>query len=489
MQAEDQIAEWLVRWEEARAAHQEPPALDQLPAELHQRARAGLRLLGGFVRMSHGLTTVAPALRGDAPTAPPDTLRYRFQTFLARGGMGEVWRGSDTLLTREVALKVLREHVFEDAALRARFEEEARNVSQLEHPSIVPVYDLGELPDGRPFFVMKLINGQTLAELLAARASPAEDLSRWIFVFEQICEAVAFAHARDLIHRDLKPSNVMLGEFGEVLVMDWGIAKALGGQSQPAPVPPTPVLLPLSASGAETGAGGPDTLPGQAKGTPAFMAPEQARGDASRVGKASDVFGLGGILCVILTGQPTYTRRQQALAGDVSEAFARLDGCGADAELIGLAKACLAPTPEARPADAAEVVAQVKRYRADVAEREARAERELWLAQVAERAAQDDPLPGAAALPPAAEAARARLRPQALALLRAEVAAQAQRLSSATPAEATAARQVLESLRSFPALAGVQGPALANLPEAERQEWQAFWREVEGLLRRDVSTR
>src|SRR5262249_41721828 len=156
-----------------------------------------------------------------------------------------------------------------------------------------------------------LIHGQTLAEVLAARATPVEDLSCWVKVFEQVCAAVAFAHARDVIHRDLKPSNVMLGEFGEVLVMDWGIAKALAARPQPAQAPAVPALISSSVGGAETGPGGPETLPGHAKGTPAFMAPEQARGEASWVGKASDVFGLGGILCVILTGQPPYTRAQQ----------------------------------------------------------------------------------------------------------------------------------------------------------------------------------
>jgi len=139
--------------------------------------------------------------------------------------------------------------------------EEARHVSQLEHPSIVPIYDLGELPDGRPFFVMKLIHGRTLAELLAARATPAEDLPRWVGVFAQVCVAVAFAHARELIHRDLKPSNVMLGEFGEVLVLDWGIAKALAARPQPAPVPPTPVLLSPAVGTAATASGAAPTRP------------------------------------------------------------------------------------------------------------------------------------------------------------------------------------------------------------------------------------
>jgi hypothetical protein len=479
MQADDQIAEWLVRWEEARAVNQPPPALDQLPAELRPRARAGLQLLRGFARMSYGLTTIGPATLGFAPQAPPDTPRYRFEAFLARGGMGEVWRGCDTLLERGVALKVLGERVFADGGARARFEEEARCISQLEHPSIVPVHDLGELPDGRPFFVMKLIHGQTLAELLAARATLAEDLARWVGVFEQVCAVVGFAHTRDLIHRDLKPSNVMLGEFGEVLVMDWGIAKALAARPQPAQVSPTPVLLSPSAGGAATGLEGPETLPGQVRGTPAFMAPEQVHGEATRVGKASDVFGLGGILCVTLTGQPPYTEARQALAGDVTEAFARLDGCGADAELVGLAKACLAPAPEARPADAGEVAGRVKGYREGVAARQAQAERVLWLCYAS--------WAGGDAVPPAAEAARARLREQACALLRAEVAAQARLLSSASPAEATAARQVLEVLRSLPVLAGVRNTAaLAHLPESERQTWQAFWQEIEELLRGPV---
>src|SRR5262249_30628103 len=145
MQSDDQIAEWLVQWEEAQAANQPPPALDQLPAELRLRAREGLRMLRGFARMSHCLTTTGPAPRGEAPQAPPDPPRYRFEAFLGRGGMGEVWRGCDTMLAREVALKVLREQVFGDGGFRARFEDEARHVSQLEHPSIVPVYDLGEL--------------------------------------------------------------------------------------------------------------------------------------------------------------------------------------------------------------------------------------------------------------------------------------------------------------------------------------------------------
>jgi hypothetical protein len=469
MQAEDLIAEWLVRWEEARLADRPPPALDQLPAELRPRAREGLGLLRGFARMTNDLSTTSVAPRGDATPAPPDTPRYRFEAFLARGGMGEVWSGFDMLLAREVALKVLRAQGFGGEGARARFEEEARRVGRLEHPSIVPVYDLGELADGRPFFVMKRIHGQTLAELLVARATPAEELPRWVGVFEQVCAAVAFAHARDVIHRDLKPSNVMLGEYGEVQVLDWGIAKVLAGRPTPTPAIHSPELLPDTD---KTGSGGAETLPGEILGTPAYMAPEQARGEESRDAKASDVFGLGGILCVTLTGYPPYTEVVQALVGDVSEAFARLGRCGADVELIALAKACLSPAPEARPADAAEVAVRLKRYRDAAAARKAHVERVLWLRAVEEASL------------PAAESARARLRQQAMALLHVEVATQAKQLVGASPGEAAAAREVLETLRRLPVLAGVSDPVgLASLPAAERQAWQALWQEVEGLLR------
>jgi hypothetical protein len=482
MQAKDPIIEWLVQWEEAYLAHQPPPAVNDLPAELRPRAREGLRLLRCFARMSHGLTTTPSAPPLVPPLQPPNTPRYRFLVLLAQGGMGEVWRGLDMRLERGVALKVLPEHAFAEAGSRACFEEEARFVSQLEHPSIVPVYDLGELPDGRPFFVMKLIHGQSLAAVLAARSTLDEDLSSWVEVFGQVCAAVAFAHSRELIHRDLKPSNVMLGDFGEVLVVDWGIAKALAGRP-PAQLAPPAVPSPPTIGGAKTVSRRPDTQPGEAKGTPAFMAPEQARGEASRVGKASDVFGLGGILSVILTGQPPYTAVQQVLEADVTEAFARLDGCGADAELIELAKACLAPAAEARPANAGEVARRVKCYCEQAAARQAQAERVLWLRDVAEQTERAG-WQGPVTFPAAAEEARVRLRQQAWALLRAEVARQAQQLSSANPAEASAARQVLESLCDFPALAGVHHPAaLADLPESERQMWQTFWQEIEGLLR------
>jgi hypothetical protein len=261
------------------------------------------------------------------------------------------------------------------------------------------------------------------------------------------------------------------------------------------------------------------------------MAPEQGRGEVERIGKASDVFGLGGILCVILTGQPPLAFANPG-ARHLAEAFARLDGCGADAELIRLAKACLAEEPEARPADAAEVARRVKDYRDGVAERQRQVEREQgaaeartvaartlrrrrlalaaalglvllsggvwWLGQrlgvwkgdgtrsETERALEKRlPLLPVGAGTPAAEEARARLRSQALAAVRAEVATQSKRLSSDQPGDVADARQVLELLRRLPGLAGARDPgALAQLPEPERQAWQKVWQEVEELLQR-----
>ena len=480
MQVDDRLAEWLVRWEEARAAARPPPALDQLPAELHPHAREGLRLLRGFARTSLGLTTPGDAPPGDAPPAPPDTPRYRFEAFLARGGMGEVWRGFDTLLARGVALKVVRAPVLADGGFRSRFEEEARHVGGLEHRSIVPIYDLGELADGRPFFVMKLIHGQTLAELLAARAGDGAGggpagLGRGVRA--GLPGGGVRPGARGVIHRDLKPSNVMLCELGEVQVLDWGIAKALAGGSQSAQGPSTPVVLPPSVDERATALRGSETLPGHVRGTPEFMAPEQACGEVGRIGAASDVFGLGGILCVILTGQPPFSQWPQSAVGYLEEAFARLDGCGADAERSPSAKACSgAPAPEGivpRTPRRSPVGCSATATRS----RRARARRSGCCGSA--RWEWRSPRPPRTLV--RGYGNRPGGCPQA------EVAAQgAPRLSGRASrlAEAAAARQVLEGLRDLPVLAGVRDPAaLADLPEPERREWQAFWRGVEGLLR------
>src|SRR5262249_25869954 len=161
------------------------------------------------------------------PAERPD--RYQLFGEIARGGMGAILRGRDVDLGRDLAVKVLLESHRDKPELVRRFVEEAQIGGQLQHPGVIPVYELGTLADHRPFFTMKLVKGRTLAELLRERSDPAADQPRLLSIFGQVCQTMAYAHARGVIHRDLKPSNVMVGNFGEVQVMDWGLAKVLSG--------------------------------------------------------------------------------------------------------------------------------------------------------------------------------------------------------------------------------------------------------------------
>src|SRR5438874_1729614 len=253
---------------------------------------------------------------------------------------------------------------------------EARIGGQLQHPGIVAVYELGRLLDARLYIAMKLIRGRTLAELLEGRADPAADRARHLATFEQVCQAVAYAHACGVVHRDLKPSNVMVGSFGEVQVMDWGLAKVLdrGGiadeeRSLRGQADGDPVRTLRTGSTAD------ESRAGSVLGTPAYMAPEQARGQLDMLDERADVFGLGAILCEILTGLPPYTAStgdevyRKAARADLGEALARLDACGAEAELVALAKSCLAAAPRDRPRDASVVVAALSAHLAGVRER------------------------------------------------------------------------------------------------------------------------
>jgi serine/threonine-protein kinase len=312
--------------------------------------------------------------------------RYTLLGEIARGGMGAVLKGHDAELGRELAVKVLLDRHLGRPEVVRRFVEEAQIGGQLQHPGVVPVYDLGTLPDARPFFAMKLVRGRTLAELLAERSpggrvQPAEtasdgglhppdndDLPRFLAIFEAACQAIAYAHAHGVIHRDLKPANVMVGAFGEVQVMDWGLAKILRGD-----VPADPGREVVHTLRSE---GGYDvSQSGVVLGTPAYMAPEQARGEVDRVDERADVFALGAILCTILTDRPPFSGSNasevlgRAQRCDAAGALGRLDACGSDAELIALARDCLAAEPDDRPADAGVVATRVTAYQAGVRER------------------------------------------------------------------------------------------------------------------------
>ena len=243
--------------------------------------------------------------------------RYRLDGVIARGGMGAIIKGRDTDLGRDLAIKVLLdEHKAKPEVIR-RFVEEAQIGGQLQHPGIAPVYELSQFADKRPFFSMKLVKGQTLSKLLAERQDPSEDRSRFIGIFEQVCQTMAYAHSRGVIHRDLKPANIMVGAFGEVQVMDWGLAKVLpvGGvadeQHAHTKHKETSIIQTLrngvgSDSPAVAGTVGSQTQMGSVMGTPAYMPPEQALGEIDNLDERADVFGLGAILCEILTGKPPY---------------------------------------------------------------------------------------------------------------------------------------------------------------------------------------
>jgi serine/threonine protein kinase len=366
---------------------------------------------------------------------------YRVIDLIGCGGMGQIFRAWDEVFQREVAIKVLLPN-----GDRQRFVTEARITAQLSHPSIPPVYALGQLADGPPYLVMKLIRGETLAQILARRSHPLEELGRWLDVFEQVARAIGFAHAHGIVHRDLKPGNIMVGPFGEVQVMDWGVAKVLGDfpvsaaadGSLPASAPPAPVpssspapsspptsshspapprgssspALPsplpdgnsLGAAGklasdwgeednrserpawdsilqaSVSAAGNSRTLAGQVVGTPAYMAPEQARGE--QIDARADVFALGGILAAVLTGQEVFrgqslmTMIVRAATGDTNEIVTCLRQCGADEELVQLACDCLAIDPAQRPPDGLAVAQRLSSYRYAVEQRLRAAEAE-----------------------------------------------------------------------------------------------------------------
>jgi serine/threonine protein kinase/predicted Zn-dependent protease len=345
-----------------------------------------------------------PVIRPTGSGGAEASIRYRIDGEIARGGMGAVLKGRDPDLGRDVALKVLREDLRDNADLVRRFIEEAQIGGQLQHPGIVPIYELGVFADCRPFFSMKLVKGRTLAELLAGRSSPSDGLPRFLVIFEQVCQTVAYAHARGVIHRDLKPSNIMVGGFGEVQVMDWGLAKVLprGGAADDATaghVPEQETIIATARSGGDLD--GELSRAGSVMGTPSYMAPEQARGEVEVVDERADVFALGSILCEVLTGRPAFTGRStreiqaRAACGDLAEAFNRLGTCGADPELAALARDCLAPVRDERPRDASRVADRLAAFLASLERRlrdaeleraaqAARAEEALRTAQVAQ---------------------------------------------------------------------------------------------------------
>jgi serine/threonine protein kinase len=245
----------------------------------------------------------------DAADAPDlsDT-KYEIIERLGQGGMGTVYRARDRELRRDVALKVIR---LPEASpdIAARMLREAHTLARLEHPGIVPIHDVGTLPDGRTFYAMKLVRGSPLDAL------PAAPLAERFRIIQRLCEAVAFAHAHGVIHRDLKPQNVMVGPFGEVLVMDWGVAKVLDAAES----------LGTAGSLADADAT-PTTGHGVVLGTPGYMAPEQASGEPGLVDERADVYAIGAIIRDLVSSpalpRPLRAIIARAMAADPGQRYA-----------------------------------------------------------------------------------------------------------------------------------------------------------------------
>jgi tetratricopeptide (TPR) repeat protein len=349
----------------------EPPPITS--AEAEEACRCVLKhVLGLAVSTTDGVLPWPPDIAAALDQAPPDLTGH--ETVVApigerpawpkMGGMGVIWLVRDLQFERPLALKVMKAERANSDRVR-RFLDEARINARLAHPSIVPVHTMGWLADGRPYYTMKLVEGDTLADLLKPGSDVTSQRMYLLQVFARVCQALAFAHNKGVIHRDLKPIHVMVGEHGEVHIIDWGLAKELGQGEVLAPAESSHWPSPISSTD------------GQAMGTPAYMPPEQANGRIKEMDRRSDVFGLGAILCEILTGQPPYVGpdvMRQAQEADLAGANARLEACGADADLIALARDCLSPEPNDRPKDASVVEKRLTDYLASVEERLRQAE-------------------------------------------------------------------------------------------------------------------
>jgi serine/threonine-protein kinase len=365
--------------------------LPQVPPDAPKPQRSVLALIGEQSGVSpkvllpdsesgHGTSPVVDPNAATAKLIPQGRGNYQLLGEIARGGMGVILKGHDTDLGRDVAVKVLDPELAKRPAVVQRFIEEAQIGGQLQHPGIVPVYELGLMADERPYFTMKLVKGRTLAALLLQRKSPADNRGRVLDIFESVCQTMAYAHSKGVLHRDLKPANIMVGAFGEVQVVDWGLAKVLsrGGVADERRAKESiHTIIETVRSGSSTGS---DSLVGSVMGTPAYMAPEQAQGEIEKLDERADVFSLGAILCELLTGRPPYEEIEgeaiivQAARAKLDPARARIDACDADPALKQLCLDCLMPSKVARPANAEEVAKSIHAYLTTVEERAQKAE-------------------------------------------------------------------------------------------------------------------
>jgi eukaryotic-like serine/threonine-protein kinase len=283
--------------------------MDVLPQQLKQLGDPDLEASLNHVGRSKADSE--PQLAETLKVESSETVSSRFRIMRphAKGGLGQVFVAKDLELNRDVALKEIQLHHADDVESRARFVLEAEITGGLEHPGIVPVYGFGQYPDGRPYYAMRFIRGESLKETIERfHAVPATsgryesvDFRNLLGRFISVCYAIEYAHSRGILHRDLKPGNIMLGRYGETLVVDWGLAKAKGRYDVQVRIDEQ-TLRPRSGSGSAA------TLMGSAVGTPAYMSPEQASGRLDRMGPASDVYSLAATLYSALTGQNPFPK-------------------------------------------------------------------------------------------------------------------------------------------------------------------------------------
>lgn len=254
---------------------------------------------------------IEPAANASSDAHPSQAIqaKYSKQSLHRQGGIGRVWIAHDNNLNRQVALKDLQPQYTEDPAVRERFVREAQITGKLDHPNIVPVYQLRQGSDvADPFYTMRLVEGKTLREVILCQQEARESEGRsrrdqvnLLNILTTVCQTVAYAHSQGVVHRDLKPDNIVVGDYGEIFVLDWGLAKVI---DEPTVMADETVIAPVTTS-TETNRAG-KTLAGTRIGTPAYMAPEQAAGATDQIGLPTDVYGLGTILFEILTGQPPH---------------------------------------------------------------------------------------------------------------------------------------------------------------------------------------
>jgi WD40 repeat protein/serine/threonine protein kinase len=298
-----------------------------------------------------------PSVEGTIVYQPTKSSDARFVILRphAKGGLGEVFVALDEELNREVALKAISARNAQDAVSRARFVQEAEITGRLEHPGIVPVYSYGEHPDGRPYYAMRLIKGETLKQAIqrfhntkaAQEGSRTLALRKLLGAFLTVCQAIHYAHSRGILHRDLKPDNIMLGKFGETLVVDWGLAKPMGQREIAADASERSLgEAPLRPS---SGSSSVETQAGSVIGTAGYMSPEQAAGRQDLMGPASDVYGLGATLYCLLTGNAPFAGEdlrevlQRVQKGDFRAPRALDTNIAAPLEAICLKAMALAP--------------------------------------------------------------------------------------------------------------------------------------------------